>query len=126
MLSQYITKWKYTIKMIQIIAKPDDVFSHILIMNWLYHFNYNWKVWLTWFHKKHYKFFIQTNINVLKQNILFINHFDLKDDKNYVGGGLCIKIHFIYLSKCRWNQRKTTPKIYSKNITTFCLKQPPL
>jgi hypothetical protein len=33
MLSQYITKWKYIIKMIQIIAKLDEVFNHILNMN---------------------------------------------------------------------------------------------
>jgi hypothetical protein len=39
------------------------------------------------------KFFIQMNINVLKF------YFQLKNDKNYVGG-LCIKIHFILLSKC--------------------------
>ncbi len=33
MLSQSTTKWKYILKMIQIIAKLDDVFSHILNMN---------------------------------------------------------------------------------------------
>ncbi len=33
MLSQYKTKWKYIVKMIQIIAKLDEVFSHILNMN---------------------------------------------------------------------------------------------
>jgi hypothetical protein len=40
------------------------------------------------------KFFIQTNINVLKENILLKNYFHLKYNKNYVGG-LCIKIRFI-------------------------------
>ncbi len=44
------------------------------------------------------KFFIWTNISVLKKTILLKFYFHLKDDKNYVGG-LCIKIHFIYLSK---------------------------
>jgi hypothetical protein len=33
MLSQYIAKRKYILKMIQIIAKLDEVLSHILIMN---------------------------------------------------------------------------------------------
>jgi hypothetical protein len=42
----------YIFKMIQIIAKLDEVFCYILNMSWLYHFNYNWKVWLMWFHKK--------------------------------------------------------------------------
>ncbi len=52
MLSRYTAKCKYILKMIQIIAKLDEVFSHVLNMNWLYHFNYNWKVWFMWFHKK--------------------------------------------------------------------------
>jgi hypothetical protein len=51
-LSRYTTKYKYTLKMIKIIAKLNEVFIHILNMSWLYHFNYNWKVWLMWFHKK--------------------------------------------------------------------------
>jgi hypothetical protein len=92
-LSQYIAKWKYILKMIQIIVKLDELFNHILNMNWLYHFNYNWTVWFMWFHKNHIdKFFIQTSINVLK------NYFHLKDDNNYVGG-LGIIINFICLSK---------------------------
>jgi hypothetical protein len=33
MLSQSTTKWKYTFKIIQIIAKLDEVFGHILSMN---------------------------------------------------------------------------------------------
>ncbi len=33
MLSQYTTKCKYTLKMIQIIAKFNEVLSHILKMN---------------------------------------------------------------------------------------------
>jgi hypothetical protein len=83
MLSRYTTKCKYTIKMIQMIPKLDEIFSHILNMNWLYHFNYNWKFWLVWFHKKHLnKFFIQMSINVLKKNMLLKHYFHLKDDKN--------------------------------------------
>ncbi len=72
MLSRYTTKCKYTLKMIQIITKLDGILSHILIMNWLYHFNYNWKFWFLWFHKKHLdKFFIQTSKSVL--NYFFID-----------------------------------------------------
>ncbi len=41
MLSQYIAQCKYTLKIIQIIAKLNEVLSHILNMNRLYHFNYN-------------------------------------------------------------------------------------
>ncbi len=33
MLSQYATKCKYILKMIQIIAKLDEVLNHILNMN---------------------------------------------------------------------------------------------
>ncbi len=33
MLSWYTAKCKYTLKMIQIIAKIDEVFSHMLNMN---------------------------------------------------------------------------------------------
>jgi len=40
-------------------------------VNWLYYFNYNWKVWFMWFHKKCLnKFFIQTSISVLEKDIL--------------------------------------------------------
>jgi hypothetical protein len=45
------------------------------------------------------KVFIQMIINVLEKNILLINYFHLKDNKNYVGD-LCIKIHFICFSEC--------------------------
>jgi len=69
------------------IAKLGEILNYILNMNWLYHFNYNWKVWLVWFHKKHIdKFFIQTSISVLKKNILLKNYFHLKDNKNYLKG----------------------------------------
>ncbi len=57
--------------MIQIIAKLDEVLCHILNMSWLYHFNYNWKVWLMWFHKKHLNIFsIQMNIDVSQKKIV--------------------------------------------------------
>ncbi len=51
-MSWYIAKCKYTFEIIEIIAKLDEIFNHILNMNWLY--NYNWKFWFMWFHKKRY------------------------------------------------------------------------
>ncbi len=70
MLSQYIAKCKYILQMINIITKLDEILNYILNMNWLHHFNYNWKVWLVWFHKKHMdKFFNQININVLEKKL---------------------------------------------------------
>jgi hypothetical protein len=50
-VSTYIAKWKYTLKMIQIIAKLDEILSSILNINWLYYLKYNWKVWLCDFTK---------------------------------------------------------------------------
>jgi len=50
--SQYTAKCKYTIKIIQIIEKLDEVFSYILNMNSLYHFKYNWNFWFMQFHQK--------------------------------------------------------------------------
>jgi hypothetical protein len=41
MLSQYTAMCKYTVKMIQMITKLDEVLNPTLNMNWLYHFNYN-------------------------------------------------------------------------------------
>jgi hypothetical protein len=49
---QYTTKCKYTLKMIQIIVKLDEIFNHILNMSWLYHFSSIWEVSFFWFHKK--------------------------------------------------------------------------
>jgi len=129
MLSWYTAQCKYTLKLIQIIVKLDETFNHILNMNWLYHFNCNWKIWFMWFHKKHLdKFFIQMNISVLKKNILSENYFQLKDDQNYVGQ-LCIKIHFICLSKRKMKlKKKIAPKIYQnmpKTSTFFLPKMVP-
>jgi hypothetical protein len=99
MFSWYITKCKYILKMIQIFAKLNEVFSHVLNMNWLYHSITIEKFDSCNFKKKHLdKFFIEMNINMLKKNILLKNYFHLKEDKNYVGG-LWVKIHFICLSK---------------------------
>jgi hypothetical protein len=51
-------------KNIQIIAKLDEILNHILNMNWLYHFNYNWKFWLMWFHKKKYAQVFHSNEHI--------------------------------------------------------------
>jgi hypothetical protein len=101
MLSWYIAKCKYTLKLIQIIAKLYEVLIHILNVNWFDQFNYNWKVWFMWFHKK------------------TIEHFDEKllsfeNDKNYVEG-LCIKIY----QNVRWIKEKLSQKytkIYPKIV----------
>jgi hypothetical protein len=50
---QYTVKWKYNLKMIQIITTFDEIFKHTLNMSWLYHFNSIWKIPFIWFHKKH-------------------------------------------------------------------------
>jgi hypothetical protein len=128
MLSQYITKCKHAFKIIQIIAKLNEIVSHILNMNWLSHLNHNWKVWIIWFHKKHLdKFFIQTNTSVLKKKNLLKNYFHLKDDNNYVGG-LCIKIHLYDYQNDKWklkNYSQNIPK-YTKKSTFLLPKATPL
>jgi hypothetical protein len=128
MLSRYIAKCKYTLKMIQILEKLDEVLSHILNMNWLYHFNYNWKVWFMWFHKKDLnKVFIQMSISVLKKNILLKNYFYLKMTRIMLYTFVSKTILFIY-QNTRWNQRRLAPKIYQnipkKEYIFFDLKQP--
>jgi hypothetical protein len=72
-----------------------------LIIYWIWIdyiiFNYNWKIWFMWFHKKQLnKFFIQMNISVLKKNILLRNYFHLKDDKNDVGDLYIKSILYLY------------------------------
>ncbi len=101
MLSQYTTKCKCILKMTQIIAKLDEV---LIIIYWIWikivPFQLQLKSLTYVISQKNLEtFFIQTSKSVLKKNILLKNYFLLKDDKNYVGG-LCIKIHFICLSKC--------------------------
>jgi hypothetical protein len=72
-LSQYITKSKYILKMIQIIVKLDEMLIHILSMSSLYDFNYNCKFWLMRFQKKHLNnFFIQVNEHKCVQIIQFV------------------------------------------------------
>jgi len=110
MLSQYIAKCKYTPKMIQIITKLDEVLSYIFIMNWLYHFNYNWKFWFMWFHKKHLdKFFIQMNISVLKKPFCWKNILFWKMTRIMLEAFVLKSILYVY-QHARWNQRKTTPQ----------------
>jgi hypothetical protein len=111
MLSWYIAKCKYAFKMIQIIAKLDEVFSHILNMNWLYHSNYNWKVWFIWFHIKHLdQFFIQTSIlSVLEKTFCWKITFIWKMIRNLLEAFVSKSILYVY-QNVRWSQRKIVPK----------------
>jgi hypothetical protein len=126
MLSQYITKCKYTFNLIQIITKLAEVLSHILNMNWLYHFNHNWKVWFIRFPQKPVdKFFIQTNISVLKKIFCWKITLIWKMTRMMLEDFVSKSILYIY-QNTRWNQRKTTPKIYLQKSTFSCLKRPPV
>jgi hypothetical protein len=90
---QCTTKWKYILKMIQIITLLDEVLNDVLNMIWLYHFNSILKVPLLWFHKKTIEWgfsFKQTSL-CWKINSLMKIYFYLKDKKDYVGG-ICTKI----------------------------------
>jgi hypothetical protein len=117
MLSWYTTKWNIFQKMIQIIAKFHEVPSQILNTNWLYNFNYNWTIWLKWFHIN----FFHSNKHKCVEKKHFVEYLYLKNYKNYVGG-FCIRIHFICLSKCKMKLKNNCPKIYQKK-TFSCLKQ---
>jgi hypothetical protein len=94
-------------------------------MNWLYHFNYNWNFWLMWFHKKHLnKFFIQTNISVLKKIFYWKIYFIWKMTRNMLEAFVSKSISYVY-QNFRWSWRKIAPKIYpKKNI--LLLKAAPL
>jgi hypothetical protein len=129
MLSRYITKCKYTLKMIQIIAKLNEILSHILNKNWLYHFNYNWKVWLIWFHKKHLdKIFIQKSISVLKKTFCWKFTFIWKMTRIMLEAFVLKFILYVY-QNVRWNFLKKLPpkytQIYPKITHFFGLKRPP-
>ncbi len=68
MLSWYIAKCKYILKLIQIIANVNEVHSQILNMNWLYHFNYNWKVDSCDFTKTYGQFFYLNEHKCVEKN----------------------------------------------------------
>jgi hypothetical protein len=124
-LSRYTTKYKYTLKMIKIIAKLNEVFIHILNMSWLYHFNYNWKVWLMWFHKKYIeKFFIQTNKVCWEKTFCWKIIFIWKITKIMLEAFLLKFILYVY-QNVRWNQITTAPKIYPKIVLFFWPKTVP-
>ncbi len=127
-MSWYTAKCKYIVKMIQIIAKLNEILNHILNMNWLYHFNYNWKVWLMWFHKKHLdKFFIQTSISVLKTFIILKFTFIWKMTRIMLEAFVLKLILYVYQNS-KWNLKKTTPNIYQnipKKSTLFWSKMSP-
>jgi hypothetical protein len=125
-LSRYIAKCKYTFTMIQIIAKLDEIFNHILNMNWLYHFNYNWKVWLMWNLKKYLdKFFIQMTISVLKKIFCWKFTFIWKMTRIMLEAFVPEFILCVY-QNARWNQRKFAHKIYPQKNTFFLPKTTPL
>jgi hypothetical protein len=128
MLSWYTAKWKYCLQIIQIIAKLNELLNHILNMNWLYHFNCNWKVWLIWFHKKHLdKFFIRISKSVLKKNIFLKIIFIWKMTRIMLEAFVLESILYVY-QNAKWNERKFAPKIYQnvlKRVFLFGLKQPP-
>ncbi len=74
------------------------------------------------------EFFIQMNISVLKKIFWWKITFNWKMTRIMLLGGLCIKIHFICLSKCYMKSKKNCPQNIPKYIppkSTFsCLKRP--
>jgi hypothetical protein len=83
---QYIAKWKNIVKIIQIITTFDEIFNHILNMNWLYHFNSIWKFHSCDFTKKYLdEVFHSNKHNYDGKRSLLKNYFHLKDNKNYIG-----------------------------------------
>jgi hypothetical protein len=79
-----------------------------------------------WFHQKNLnKFFIQTNISVLKNNILLKNYFHLKM-KIIMLKAFISRIILYFYQNARWNQRKIAPKIYPKKKHIFLPKMAPL
>jgi hypothetical protein len=111
--------------MIQIIAKVDEVLSHILNLNWLYHFNYNWKVWFMWFQKKHMnKFFIETIIIVLKKIFCWKITFIWKMTRIMSKAFVSKSILYMFIKTLDEIKEKLPPeytKIYPK-YTFSCLK----
>jgi len=101
--------------------------SHILNMNWLYHFNYNWKVRVIWFHKKHLdKFFIQMSISMLKNTFCWKFTFIWKMTIIILEVFLSKPILYVY-QNTSWNNLKTTPKIYPpKYIFLLKIAPPPM
>jgi hypothetical protein len=125
MLSRYTTKCKYTQKMIQIISKLHEVLNHILNINQLYHFNYNWKVWLMWFHKKYLdKFFIQMSIRYVEKKIVE-NLLSFERWQELFWSPLYQNPFYMFIKILDEIQKKKSPNIYQKPNTFSCLKQPP-
>jgi hypothetical protein len=81
------------------------------------------------FIKKHLnKFFIQMNISVLKKIFCWKITFIWKMTRIMLLESLCIKIHFISLSKCYMKSKKNYPQDiprYTPKKTFSCLKRPP-
>jgi len=55
------------------------------------------------------KFFIQTNITMLKKKVIEKNYFRLKDNKNNARGFVSTFILYVY-QNARWNLKNLTPK----------------
>jgi len=98
-------------------------------MNWLYHFNYNWKNLLMWFHKKHLgKFFIQTNINVLEKKHFVEKLLPFERWQKLFWRFLYQNPFYMFIKMLNEIKEKNFPKIY-QNITLkkyiFLLKVTP-
>jgi len=98
--------------MIQIITTLDEIFNHILNVSSLNHFIFHMKSFTHVISQKTcwMKFFIQTNITMLKKKVYWKNYFSLKDNKNNVRGFISTFILHVY-QNAKWNQRKLDPKI---------------
>jgi len=109
---QYIAKWMNIVKIIQIITTFDEVLSHILNMNWLYHFNSIWKISLMWFHqKKHLDEDFHSNKHNYDGKIsLLKNYFHLKDNKNYIGTSLYWNLVYMFIKTLDEIKKKLSPK----------------
>ncbi len=113
---------------VQIYSKNDSnscktlwVLNHILNVNWLDHFNYNWKVWLMWFHKKTFEqVFHSNNISVLKKTFWWKITFIWK--MNF----FMLKAFVSKFIKMLDEIKEKLPQKILKNNTFSYLKCPPL
>ncbi len=111
--------------LIQIITELAEVLSHILNMNWLYHFNNNWKVWFIWFPQKLVdKFLIQTNISVLKKifcwKITLIWKMTRMMLENFVSKSI-----YIFIKTLDEIKEKLPPKYIPKKVHFLAYRGPP-
>jgi hypothetical protein len=130
MLSWYIAKSKYILKMIQINAKLDEVLNHILDMNWLYHFNSNWKFWLVWFQNKYLNKFFHSNKHKCVEKKHFVEIFlSFKRWQELCWRPMYRNPFHMFMKMLDEIKEKLLSKytkIYPPKNTFSCLKQPPL